>query len=87
VVPACCGTVPRQVDLGCVRKLAEHELESNLMSTVPLWFLAEASALSSCHDFTSDESCPGNVRGTKPFLLQVTFANGICHSSRTHTRT
>lgn len=52
------GTLPGQVALGCITKLAKQETERELAKTVPLWFLAQgptwAPALTSLSNSDTD---------------------------------
>jgi hypothetical protein len=43
--PTVGGTIPRKMDMGCIRKLAAHETirkpESKLVNSIPPWFLLD----------------------------------------------
>lgn len=45
-----CGTIPKQVVLGYVRKAIVHETTSKPVSQVPQWLLLQAPALASVED-------------------------------------
>lgn len=46
------GSIPKQMSLSCVRKLADYEPESKPVSNISPWFLLPVSHLSSCPDFS-----------------------------------
>lgn len=48
------STIPRQVSLSCIRKLADHELVAKSISSVSLWFLPPGSYLELSLTFLKD---------------------------------
>lgn len=43
-------TIPRQMSLGFIRKVAEQEQEKKLVSSIPPWLLVQFVLLGSCFE-------------------------------------
>lgn len=72
---------PRQVVLGCVRKLTKHAPLSNPADRSPPRFLLQALAgWSSCPDVSNEELYL--IIGSKPFLPILAFTQGILSKSQ-----
>lgn len=73
------GTVPRQVDLRCIRKKAEQDMRGKPGSNI-LPLASNRVSPFSIIDFDRD------VKPNKPFLIQVAFDQLSSHSNRKPTK-